>query len=61
MARLTNIKPFEIDCYSYMDPDNRTLTKIPISYFQTVGHLREKIAQEFRLEINEFVLLIKNV
>ena len=32
-----------------MDPDNRTMLKLSISYFQTLGHLRAKIASEFGL------------
>lgn len=51
-SRLTNIKPFEMYVVSSMDPENRTQSKISISYFQTIGHLRAKIASELGLEIN---------
>ena len=43
-----------------MDPENRVLTRTQISYFQTLGHLRARIASENGYEINEFHLLIKN-
>lgn len=47
-ARLTNIKPHEIDVINAMDPENRVSYRMHISYFQTLGHLRAKIARELR-------------
>jgi len=32
-ARLTNIKPLEIDVINSIDPENRTMLKLTISYF----------------------------
>lgn len=43
-----------------MDPENRVLQRTHISYFQTLGHLRAKIAAENGYQINEFHLLIKS-
>jgi len=59
LARMSSIKPFEVDIINNMDPENRTIQRILISYFQTIGHLREKIAREFGLQINDFNLMIK--
>lgn len=59
-SRLTNFRPLEIDVISFMDPESRYTTKISLSCFKTIGHLRAKIASEFGLEINQFVLSIKN-
>jgi len=58
-ARLTNIKPHEIDVISAMDPENRISYRMHISYFQTLGHLRVKIARELGYQINEFKLFFK--
>ena len=58
-ARLTNIKPLEIDVISSMDPENRIQYRMHISFFQTLGHLRAKIARELGYHCSEFKLLIK--
>lgn len=58
-ARLTNIKPLEIDVITHMDPENRISYRMHISYFQTLGHLRAKIARELGFQINEFKLIIR--
>jgi hypothetical protein len=31
-----------------------------VSYFQTLGFLRQKIAEGFEMQINEFTMTIKN-
>lgn len=52
-SRLTNFKPLEIDVISFMDSDVQYyITKISLSCFKTIGHLRAKIASELGLEIN---------
>ena len=56
-ARLTNLKPHEIDVIDGMDPQNSI--RIQISMFQTLGHLRAKIARALGYQINEFNLLIR--
>ena len=57
---MTNIKPFEVEVMSGMDPDNRLQYIMHVSYFQTLGHLRAKIARELGLQIGQFTLVMKN-
>jgi hypothetical protein len=43
-----------------MDPDNKFLGTVQTSFFHTFGYLRKQVAECFGLEINQFVLYIKN-
>ena len=45
-ARLAGIKPLEIDVVTLMDPEQRYVYHLNISFFQTLGHWRAKIARE---------------
>ena len=60
---MNNLKSIiEIDVINAMNPENHTyLQNLPISYFQTLGHLRAKIAQELGIHINQFHLCFKNM
>mmetsp|Transcript_15515 Transcript_15515/g.21028 ORF Transcript_15515/g.21028 Transcript_15515/m.21028 type:complete len:132 (-) Transcript_15515:47-442(-) len=60
MARMTNIKAADFEIVNQFDPEHKTSQKVSVSYFQTIGHLRVKIAQEFKLAINEFNILLKS-
>ena len=56
---MANIKPYEIMVINSMDQDNRYDRPLSIGYFQTIGHLRQKIAKKFGHQINEFNLHFK--
>lgn len=43
-----------------MNKITNTKKQVGISYFQTLGHLRQKIAEAFDYQINEFVMHIRN-
>ena len=59
-ARLPNIRPVMVQVTNAMDPDNRNTLPVPMTFFQTFGFLRKQIAEVFGLEINQFMLYIKN-
>lgn len=56
--QFSSIQPVNIQVFNKSDNQRR---QISISYFQTLGHLRQKIAEAFDMQINEFLMSIKNM
>ncbi len=63
------IKPdFKYQQYSNIQPQNLTVIhkplgirkSVPYNYFQTIGHLRQKIAEAFEIAPNEFLMHTKS-
>lgn len=52
----TNFQPMQFPVFQRPENFKKNIT---ISYFQTVGHLRVKIAEAFGLHINQFILVLK--
>lgn len=59
LASVTNLKPFNIDVVSMLEEHDKEKKTVLMSGFQTIGHMREKIAAQFGLAINEFNILIR--
>lgn len=58
-SNIVGIKAHEFTIINSMDPNNKSHHNISLSVYKTIGHLREKIATENRLAINEFNILLK--
>ena len=56
--QFSSIQPINITVFNKNDNQRR---QISISYFQTLGHLRQKIADAFEMQMNEFIMQIKNM
>lgn len=42
------------------NPANQSVKTVYMSYFQSLGYLRQQIAETFGLQQNEFLMIIKN-
>lgn len=60
-SRMHSIKPINFDIINALDVENKYIHKTSVSMFQTVGHLRQKIANEIGVQVNEFSMVMRNV
>ena len=56
----SGFKPVKIIVNNCMNTEKLDKDEVSLHYYQTLGFLREQVAQKFGLQINEFVLIIKN-
>lgn len=58
--RIPGLKPIMIKVNSWMDAEKPLAKSVGLTYYQSLGVLRQNIAEIFGLQQNEFVMMLKN-
>lgn len=57
--RLAHLRPFRIVVNNVLDPENIEKTEVFMSFFHTLGHLRETVANKLGVQVNEFHMILQ--
>ena len=58
--RFAHLRPQKMVVINAMDPDHMFKTEAQITFLQTLGHMREDIANREGLEVNEFSIFFRD-